>query len=301
MKSPRIAICAALLAASPAALAWGAGNVAVNAGADSNYVLHKFGGHGAKAESYVLAQGNSFFGMTRDPSVERAQFTDIARTLAPDLAIDHYYPARDTRNADLLIVVHWGQTFVDHFQKKQAMFDAVSGSAGHVSPSNEPGVSRAAFTDSGFVSQDVEAEGAGVGSPGANAKLLGYDSELKKAQYQALGMPWGASKGASQVSEDVFGEDIFNDMERYFVILEAYDLNSIKGGRTGVKPKLLWSVHYSITALGYNFTTALPAMSKVAGNFFGRQTNGLLLNAGKVPEGRVELGEPRTVVDPKSN
>jgi hypothetical protein len=301
MKSQVIAICAALLAASPGAMAWGAGNVAVNAGADSDYLRLKFGEHGARVESYVLAQGNSFFGMTRDPSAEGAQFAEIARTIAPYLAIDHYYPAKDAKSADLIIVIHWGQTFIDHFYKKQAMYDAVSASAGHVSPSGEPGISRPAFTDPGFVSQDVEAAGVGGGNPGDNSRLLGYDSDLKKAQYAALGRPWGASKDSSQVSEDAFGEDIFNDMERYFVILEAFDFNTIKAGKTGVKPKLLWSVHYSITALGYNFTTALPVMSKVASNFFGRQTNGLLFNAGKVPAGRVEVGEPRTVAEPKAN
>jgi hypothetical protein len=301
MKHTVIAIFAALLAATPRALAWGTGNVAVNAGADGDYVRSKFGEHGARAESYVLAQGNSFFGMTRDRSLERAQFADIARTLAPDLAIDRYYPAKDAKSADLLIVIHWGQTFVDHFYKKQALYDAVSGSGGHVSPSGEPGISRPAFTDPGFVPQDVEAAGVGGGIPEDNSRLLGYDSDLKKAQYKALGMPWGASKDSSQVSEEAFGEDIFSDMERYFVILEAYDLNTIKAGKRGVRPKLLWSVHYSITALGCDFATALPAMSKVAGNFFGRQTNGLLLNAGRIPEGRVEVGEPRTIAEPKGN
>ena len=68
-----------------------------------------------------------------------------------------------------------------------------------------------------------------------------------------------------------------------------------------MKPKLLWSVHYSITASGYNFASALPAMSKVAANYFGRNMGGLVLDARKVPEGFVKVGEPRQVDDKKTN
>jgi hypothetical protein len=276
--------------------------VAVNAGADQDYVLHKFGGKAAaKAESFVLAQGNSFGGMTRDPSLEKAQFADIAKTLVPDLAVERFFPAKDPKAADLLIVVHWGETSVDHFFKQQMMEDILSGMVGHTAPSGEPGVSRSAVTDPGFSGQDVEAMAAGAAGPINNPQLLGYESELKKAQYRALGAPFEGSKPQYQLSIDTFGEDIFYENERYFVILEAYDFASVRNGRKGVKPKLLWSVHYSITASGYNFASALPAMSKVAANYFGRDMGGLVLDARKVPEGFVKVGEPRQVDDKKTN
>jgi hypothetical protein len=279
-------------------VAWAQGHdsVAVNAGADREYARQKFGGRGTdpKPESYLLAEGNSFGGLVADPSLDHAKFLDIARTLAPDLAVDRYYPARDRSNADLLIVVHWGMTYIDrnHESNENLLRDATN----H-------------FNKSSFIGDDIAAMGAFGNSGGAgagpedNPQLLGYGSALQDAKYRVLGIPWGKSKTVGQISDETFGEDIFglnplsDSRERYFVILEAYDFSSIKGAKKGAKAKLLWSVHYSITSTGNSFTTALPAMSKVAASYFGHNSGGLVLNAKNIPEGFVRIGDPKTVDD----
>ena len=298
-----IALCACL-AAAPLAGAWHDDSVAVAAGADKDYVQRKFGERGAapRPESFVFAKGKFFGGYLRDGSLERTQFAEIARELAPDLALQKYYPAADPKNADILIVVHWGitsveedpdhgQTDFDQLQKDGAAYNAKfsSGSGGS---------SKGGIADPGYLNSDLDiAYGRSATSdagPAGNAQLLGFDAELQKEEYRSLGVASGYTEMDLRLREDIADE-------RYFVILMAYDYRSLKEGKMGVKPKLLWSTHFSMRATGFSFTDALPAMGKVAANFFGHQVDGLLLDARKVPEGRVNVGVPRTVDDKKTN
>ena len=155
------------------------------------------------------------------------------------------------------------------------------------------GIKNSGIADSGAVVADlgvINAKSAEAGTwPEYNAQLLGYTSEYLKEEYRSLGVPSGMTETDRRLREDLMFD------ERYFVILMAYDYNSLKGGKTGSKPKLLWSNHFSMRATGHNFTTALPAMSKVAANYFGRNVDGLLLDAQKIPAGAVEIGEPKTI------
>jgi hypothetical protein len=307
VKRPAISLSALLLIgiiAAPLASAWQDDSVAVVAGADKDYVLQKFGEHGdrQKAESFVFAQGKFFGGYVRDTSLEHMQFLEIARDLGSDLALQKYYPAADARNADLLIVVHWGMTAVeenaDHGQTEFERLQKDSATYNANFSSGEIGVARGGIADPGFVTSDMAIaygqSGAAGTAPNDNAHLLGFDSELQKEEYRSLGVPSGMTEMDRRLREDLVDE-------RYFVILMAYDYRSVKDGKRGAKPKLLWSTHFSMRASGFNFTSALPAMGKVAAAFFGHQVDGLLIDARKVPEGNVDMGVPRTVEEKKPN
>jgi hypothetical protein len=307
MTRSAITLCAWIgiaIGAAPVARAWRDDSVAVAAGADSDYVQRKFGEHGtaAKAESFVFAQGKYFGGYLRDRSLERTQFMEIARDLAPDLAVQRYFPASDARKADLLIVVHWGITAVeenpDHGQTDLEQLQKDGAAYNAKLSSGNGGGSKGGMADPGFISSDLaiaygQSAASGTG-PADNAQLLGFDSELQKEEYRSLGVASGMTEMDRRLREDLADE-------RYFVILMAYDYRTVKEGKKGIKPRLLWSTHFSMRATGYNFTSALPAMSKVAAHFFGHQVDGLLLDAQKVPEGRVEVGVPQTVEDKKTN
>jgi hypothetical protein len=268
--------------------------VAVAADADQDYVRQKFGGHGARAESYVFAQGKFFGGYLQDTSLERTRFMEIAHDLAPDLAKHSYYPAPDSRNADLLIVVHWGITSVEEDPTDGQMdFDKLQKDG----MAYNAATSKGTISDPGYFLSDLEVIAAKSGKGSAqsdNAQLLGYASELQKEEYRSSATPSGMTEMDRRLREELADE-------RYFVILMAYDMGTLKQGRKGVKPKLLWSTHFSVRAIGANFTTALPAMSRVASNYFGQQVDGLLVDARKVPEGRVELGEPKSLDEKKAN
>jgi hypothetical protein len=307
MKSTAIAIGTALAvwqSSAPFARAWQDGAVAVAACADKDYVQQKFGERGSKAraESFVFAQGKFFGGYLRDASLDKTQFRDIARNLAPALAKQSYYPAADAKSADLLIVVHWGITSVeenpDHGQTEMDQLQKDGNAYNAKFSSGDGGRSSGGIADPGNVASDLaiaRGQSAASGSaPGDNAQLLGYASELRAEEYRSLGVGSGMTETDRRLREEL--ED-----QRYFVILMAYDCGSLKSGRTGTKPKLLWSTHFSMRAIGFNFTSALPAMSRVASNFFGHQVPGLLLDANRVPEGRVDLGELKTVEEKRTN
>jgi hypothetical protein len=271
--------------------------VSIAAGADSGYVVQKFGTTGAhtKAETYFFARGSFFDGGKSDGSLEESHFMDIARQLAPDLARQKYFPSK-AKDADLLIVVHWGLTAVeDDATNGQAEMDQLMGDL----QSYNSGLQKSSIKDPGFVNSDLAIIGtksaqAGT-SLGDNAQLTGYLGQFRKAEYDSVGLASGMSDEDHQIREDL-------SSERYFVILMAYDYRSLKDGRRlGNKPKLLWSTHVSISAIGRNFTTALPAMSHAASAYFGRQEDGLLLNIRDVPAGKVDVGTPTTIEEHQSS
>jgi hypothetical protein len=272
-----------------------ADTVSVAAGADQDYVRQKFGEGGQKtrAESYLFARGSRFGGLLRDPSLENFQFSDVVRALAPDLAKQQYFPAPDRTPADLLIVVHWGITGVaedasngqadfQNLMKDVASHNAAVASGGIADPSAVEGDLNIIHGESTHSST----------SPANNADLLGYSAAYQKAEYESLGAPSGMTEMDRRLRGDLIEE-------RYFVILMAYDFNSLKNAKKGSKPKLLWSTHFSVSAIGMNFSTALPAMSKVAAGYYGHNVEGLLLDAGRILEGKVEVGEPRQVDEAK--
>ena len=298
-----VGACLLFLGEIPMALAWQDNSVAVAADADRDYVAQKFGApRGAKPETFVFAQGRFFGGYLRDATLERTDFLKIARTLTPDLAKQKYYPSADAANADLLLVVHWGvtsveedpghgQTELDQLQKDGAAYNAKFSSG-------SGGASKGGVADPGYVESDLAiafGQSAQAGSgPADNARLLGYDAEFRKEEYRSVGVASGMTELDRRLREEIAEE-------RYFVIVMAYDYKSVKAGKKGVKPKLLWSTHFSVRALGFNFTEALPAMSMVASNYFGHQVDGLLLDARKVPEGRVNVGVPETLEEKGKN
>ncbi|HZZ17905.1 MAG TPA: hypothetical protein VFE25_00975 [Opitutaceae bacterium] len=285
----------ALLAFSAATAACNAVEpVSIAAGADRDYVVQKFGSTGAHArpETYVFAKGSFFDGAKSDASLEDARFMDIARYLGPDLERQKYFPAKMPKEPDLLIVVHWGMTSVeDDATNGQADMDRLMADL----QAYNSGLQKTSIKDPGFVNSDLAVLGAksarAATSLADNAQLTGYLDEFRKAEYESIGLASGMSDEDRQIREDL-------SSERYFVILMAYDYKSLKDGRRlGAKPKLLWSIHVSISAIGRNFTEALPAMSHLASAYFGQQTDGLLLNIRDVPAGKVEVGTPRTIED----
>jgi hypothetical protein len=59
------------------------------------------------------------------------------------------------------------------------------------------------------------------------------------------------------------------------------------------KHKLLWESRFSVREQGNDFTRALPAMAEYAGQYFGRDSHGLLRT--HVPDGRIDVGDPTVI------
>ena len=115
-----------------------------------------------------------------------------------------------------------------------------------------------------------------------NAALLGYDSELAGSQ-NLQGTAFERSR-----------EDLISELEenRYFIVLMAYDFQVAWKDK---KHKLLWVTRMSVRQRGNDFGKALPAMTRYASRYFGRNTNGLIRKP--LPEGHVEIGLPKVVND----
>jgi hypothetical protein len=281
--------------------------VAVSSTSTAEYSQQKFGPGAPKPESYLFFQGKFYGGTTRDTDLENAQFNQIVKILAENLVHQNYFPSKDPKNADLLIVVHWGTTTVyvnpnmqddqDRLNQLQAAYNAQvaasqsstsrkGGGGGPPPPPPDPGPLNAALQ---MVDADREQMMKQIG---VNAQLLGFNDQIVKDRAAGTASASGVSTSESNLLELL-------TEERYFVVLMAYDYHTMKKGST---PKLLWSTRFSIRAPGNKFTAALPVMSKAAADYFGRAIDGLKMEKplSTLREGKVEVGAPTVVGDGKS-
>jgi hypothetical protein len=289
--------------------------VVINAAASKAYTQRKFVNGVAQPESYVFYEGKYFGGLTRDLSMVHTSFMDIAKVLAPNLAKQNYLPTKDIKAADLLIVVNWGTTVTDDtgkksdpntafdltdaFQAVQAYnaFEGGKGGMGSGGPTSGDSPSMTSADQAlGELTQDLMQNQAKAMSAQkfaeSNAALLGYTA----AMHKEMAGQWASANGLSSEAESHLAD---LDEDRYFVILLAYDFKKIRNygnaGASSTQP--VWSVRMNIRADGNNFTEALPAMSKVAADYFGKQLDDLMSAQTRVGKNsRVEIG-PVKVLD----
>lgn len=280
--------------------------VAVSSSAFSDYSEAKYNGAAPKRETYVFMQGNYFSGVIVDGSLQQTPFRRVAEMLAPELAKRAFWPAADTKSADLVLVVHWGVTSPSEKLDKLlaqdppslariAGVDANTGVDYHAqitdatNPSRgEPLVSDQMVNDTfvGIASADIMSVGfqqavertdqLGADYNRADAmKLLGYRRHLQKmAEHPFL-----------TAEEATLRSDL--ESERYFVVIQAYDLRQVRGR----KPKLVWTLHLNMRSAGNNFQEAVAMMGDVAVNYFGRNVDQVDTALPKVRQGQVTIGE----------
>jgi hypothetical protein len=293
----------ALLVSMAAICCWADPNVVVSATASPEYTQRKFGGEKATPESYVVMQGHYFEGCVVDKSIERMPFRQIAEIFAPELARRQYWPAKDAKNADLLIVVHWGTTapkistmeMMAHTSPlpdlsapradKQMRIAAAAGydQDGILHPERADPLSGLLaeqmnedmrlldFERIDRLSEQISNDFASA----STAQLLGYTKTLRKF----------GKLVASPAEEYALRLDL--SQMRYFIILRAYDLRAptADGRRHAV-----WTLHLNVSSPGNNFNTALDRMSVAAVDFVGRSTNDVETVRQPVREGKVEIG-----------
>lgn len=264
-------------------------HVAVTSTAVSDYTAQKFSGNQTKAETYVFMEGRFFEGVTVDRSLEKISFRQLAESLAVDLAKQQYFPAKDPKSADILIMVHWGVTTpkfgMDELRGRLSMSLDTSlekGMEAMAAQAGEPGA--AAFVSMGSNAdreQRFDAWDHGTDSMDTqfaqanNAKLLGYNRHLRKM----------AEKPFSSPEEVALRNDL--STERYFVIMRAYDLHR----QERKDPRALWTVYVNTRSPGHNFNEAIDLMGRVASNFAGRQTDDVESFRPTDRQGKVRIGD----------
>jgi hypothetical protein len=152
-----------------------------------------------------------------------------------------------------------------------------------------------------------------------NALLLGYTTALNKE----VAHSWAYQDGLSAKAESYLSDLA---QERYFVVLLAYDYREMKrthrnadvqatlmGGsafrstastatihQTTAPPLPVWSVRMNIRAAGNNFARALPAMSGMAADYFGKQMDDLVTAQASIgSRAHVEIGETKVIGEGK--
>lgn len=260
----------------------------------NNYV-RKLNADGSVAiETYIVAKGGYIPGAEKDDSIEHMRFPDIVRLLAAYLGKQNYYPARDGKKADLMLVIYWGRSIpgsdgtyrntLNH--AGEAMAAAMQP---HPNPAQATNPAAAAATDrrSSQAGLDSEMDQALLEIQSANsvrqrtvdynARLLGYMQEINDSDTPA------AHAGA-----DTYYQDLISDVEeeRYYMIINAFDFQEALQHK---KNKLLWSTRVSVRARGNRFDEQLAAMVASAARYFGRDSGHLVKDQERTPE--IKLGE----------
>ncbi|HEX3730096.1 MAG TPA: hypothetical protein VHV47_09850 [Opitutaceae bacterium] len=269
----KLAVVSLLLLLPAAARADHVDFVTISSSASKAYDQQRTTPSGPKPQTYVFYQGRFFAGGTHDPSIDHFTFNDVVHDLAPTLAKQNFLPTRDPKAADLLIVVNWGTTLEDYnsetsnpeyqFAQQQEQQDiAIDLASG--SPIVQPALGFDASGDRTNALSSMSAQEQ-------NARLLGYNAQLRKEEWRSWTMPIMDAEELSHRSDLI--------EERYFVILKAYDYQDIlhhhPKGEAKPQPKAVWEIHMNVRAVGNNFTQALPAMARVAAAYYGKGLDGL--------------------------
>ncbi len=294
---------AGAMAAPPCAFAQSDGEIAaVSSTVSPGYSRVKLADGSYEPETYTFGEGGHLAGSSRDDTIDKQAFMDVVKVIAAPLAKRNFVPVEDRNPEDtkLLIMVYWGTTSgtsdssdslaSQNLQRSQGTKPPptpppANGSAGGPAANQQARQSAATMN-----SRQSEEDGAMAAVLAENwqrdqvdmrnAMLLGYDTAL--AETSDIG-----STPATRHREDLISE---LEENRYFVVLMAYDYQALWKQR---KHSLLWVTRFSVRERGADFERLLPSMVGYASQYFGQDSHGLLRRP--LPEGRVEIGEPRSL------
>lgn len=250
--------------------------------------------------TYVVAKGGAEPGMNADDSMDDVKFAGVVRVLGKYLAKQAYFPAKDGKKADLMLVVHWGKTTpfsdglnqsivdqgIQKFSDLHQMGLGIGRSPGFNAPPSEDPVTKALTEAS--TEQMVQglteirfAQDARIEADRRTANLLGYTSELIRRDNPSLYA--GAGTAYYDLMEDI-------ESERYYISVTAYDFQeALKHNQK----KGLWRTVASIDARGNRFDERLMAMVERASRYFGRDSGRLIRQFEYTPQ--INMGELKTL------
>ncbi|MEO6002580.1 MAG: hypothetical protein ABIZ04_15975 [Opitutus sp.] len=255
-----------------------------------------------KLLTYVIAKGGAEPGANADESMSDVKFAGVVRVLGRYLAKQAYFPAKDGKKADLMLVVHWGKTTPYHddtyqrgvdqglqkFQTFQQLRKLGIGASPGIDFAREKEARRTDpvrdALDEAAREETVQgmtevrfAQDARIEANRSTANLLGYTAELTSRDNPSL---YG---GAGTAYYDLI-EDL--ESERYYVSVTAYDFQQALQHN---QKKTLWRTVASIDARGNRFDERLMAMVERASRYFGRDSGRLIRQFEYTPH--INLGD----------
>jgi hypothetical protein len=251
----------------------GNGVTAVASKVSKDYVRTRLANGSFVPESYAFGNGGAWKGTMTDASIDKLAFLDVAHVIANPLAGQNYFPTKDPKTVKLLIMVYWGLTDVP---------PPIEGSVAYQNLQ--------LAQQQGIIPLDVALDEVANENQlrdrtdSRNASMLGYDRE------GLIGTDYGGALRAGWLR--LHRDDLISEIEdnRYFVVLMAYDFQLLWKEK---KHRLLWETRFSINERHNQFDKVLPVMAEYAARYFGHDSGGLLRD--RVREGRVEIGEPKSL------
>ena len=264
--------------------------------------------------TYVIAKGGADPSGSADATMSNVKFAGVVRVLGKYLAKQSYYPAKDGKKADLMLVVHWGKTVpsntdslrnlqvqalqgFEFSQKLQVgklgrsvVFSGGAANSGvptsaalaSTTQANDAAIAEAAREEMIHGSFELRlAQDARIEANRQNANLLGYTAELIARDNPSL--YGGAGTAYNDLLEDI-------ETERYYVSVTAYDFQEALQHKHN---KGLWRTVASIDARGNRFDERLIAMVERASRYFGRDSGRLIRQFEYTPH--INLGELKTL------
>lgn len=237
--------------------------ISVSGKVESGYTRTKRADGSFAPETYVFKEGGFLSSRLADPTIDTMTFASVARVMANALAGQNYVRSADPHRAKLLIVLYWGTSRAPA-EINESASAGMRGEATNI-VDRAPEINKRGVVH--FRSEWQE------GYPQA---FQDSDQMVMEEDAMMLGYP------------SVFDPDLKH--YRYFVVLLAYDLDSL---RTKGKRRLLWQARFSMREQFHGFDRSLPRLAAAAAPFFGQDSGGLRRQA--VPEGKVEIGPLSTV------
>ena len=234
-----------------------------------------------RPESYVFSPGKQF-GNVPAASMSPATFRSVLEALAPALAKREYWPAAVPDEADLVIVVHWGETEVfedptadfvaEAYNSAMSDYAASADEAGNADPGRLNELKRMDGMNSRDASDTMR----------TNAELLGFRKKITEEERRFFPSEDGRTMKA-ELAENP-----------YFLVLMAWDY---AGMRAKQPPRLRWVTRMSVRSAGHDFGEASLAMIAQAAPLFGEQVDDLVRTRTAI-DGRkadVEIGESTVI------
>jgi hypothetical protein len=261
------------------------GTEAVSSKVSGDYIRSKAPDGSFVPELYSFGKGGYWGGEFRDDTIDKMDFMDVVRNIAPPLEAQQYIPGKDPSRTRLLIMVYWGTTAVPPPYENDTLYQNYWQALQEyrILLASGDGIEADEVLSSGLHQLDM-ANGIRDRLDFKNAALLGYDASGR------IGTDWGKYLSHTALKNE--GNDERDEIEenRYFVVLMAYDFRLLWKQR---KHKLLWEARFSINEKHNQFDKALPAMARYASRYFGQPTNGLIRQ--RLLQDHVEIGEPTLI------
>lgn len=216
-----------------------------------------------KPEFYALANGGRLDGTVSDNTVDRVAYAEVAQIVQSLLTSQNYHYARKKDQAQLLLVLNWGNTVTYN----RANYEEAIKRGG---------------TEAENQMRDLINE--------HNARVLGYVDELA-----------GSNDIRRWAGGGEHHADLLGDIEspRYYIMISAFHFRDLAdhGQR-----RLLWQVRVSVQTAGSSFGESILPMLKSAAKYAGQDSGKLVRvheSKGSVELGNLKfLGEAEAQPEP---